>query len=120
MSSARTIIGNYCPRKSNLYILNKCKLQDARNLIMFSCMNLYYTMFHTEIPEALINLYLSQNRRAKIHNLSPKDKVKNTKKTGKSFIYNEIPKYIKLLTKEKFAFKIKVYLYDNTVWDSCY
>ena len=26
-------------------------------------MNLYYKMFHTETPEALINLYLSQNRR---------------------------------------------------------
>ena len=33
MTAARTVIGNYCFRKSNLYILNKCNWMNVKNMI---------------------------------------------------------------------------------------
>ena len=36
MAAARTIIGNYCFKKSINYILDKCKLLDSKDMIAFA------------------------------------------------------------------------------------
>ena len=50
MSSARTIIGNYCFKKSIKYILDKVNLLDAKQFIIFSAINIIHKLISNSIP----------------------------------------------------------------------
>jgi len=44
MAAARVIIGSYRFKKSISYILDKCKLLDAKDMIAYSALIYYYTI----------------------------------------------------------------------------
>ena len=123
MTSARTAIGNYCYKKSITYILNKCGILDAKNIILLSCLSLYFKMYQYNEPEALINTFKKQNVRAKTTIFRPAYRTK-LKSTENGFLYkgarifNEMPTDMKLLTRDKFITSTKAYLDKFAVWDS--
>ena len=63
MMSARTIIGNYCFKKSTKYILEKCKMNDITIMIALSSLKLFHKILINKKPKTLLNLLLSQNKR---------------------------------------------------------
>ena len=63
MASARTIIGNYCFKKSIKYILDKVKLLDARQFIIFSVLKLIHKVISYGTPASIFHMFKKQNRR---------------------------------------------------------
>ena len=55
--SARTIVGNYCYKKSTGYILGNCKMFDITKMIAQSSLKLFHKMILNNKPKSIINLY---------------------------------------------------------------
>merc|ERR1711873_31590 len=100
MMSARTIIGNYCYKKSIGYILGKCKMFDISIMIAQSCLKLFHKMIHHQKPKSIFNLYLGRNKR-KTTKIIRTIYIPKSKKLCNHFIYkvpkmyNKIPNPIK-------------------------
>jgi len=107
MASARTIIGNYCYKKSIKYILGKCNMLDAKNMIAYSSIILLNKILTYKIPPSIYMLYRPSNRGNTDTTTRTKLKPK-TKKLSNHVIYkgavilNAIPNDFKKITFEKF------------------
>ena len=101
MSSARTIIGNYCFKKSIKYILDKVKLLDAKQFIIFSALNIIHKIITNGIPSSIFQLYKNQNKRVKDRTIRTIYKPKTAKMSNHiiykiSKIYNSLPLDLKI------------------------
>ena len=63
MSAARTIIGNYCYKKSIGYILNKCKMHDIRDLLDITTLKYIHKVITNQTPNAILRYYKMNNNR---------------------------------------------------------
>ena len=58
MSAARTIIGNYCYKKSIKYILKKCKMQDINDLLTISTLKFIHKALFYEQPKSMLKYFI--------------------------------------------------------------
>ena len=121
MTAARCAIGNYCFRKSIGYILNKCKWETIDNMILNASINLINKIIINKEPEQIYNLY-TINRRSMVKiypKYDPKGMVLKNFFIYKSLpTYNNIPKNVKNLSKNKFQAEIKYLIRNQTVSDT--
>ena len=121
MTAARCAIGNYCFRKSICYILNKCKWETIDNMILNASINLINKIIINKEPEQIYNLY-TINRRSMVKiypKYDPKGMVLKNFFIYKSLpTYNNIPKNVKNLSKNKFQAEIKYLIRNQTVSDT--
>ena len=123
MSAARAAIGSYCFRKSKIYILNKCKLLNIKNLILFSTLSFFYKLNLRGQPQAIIKLYQKPNDRDKVRkyrpNYMPKTKfLENGCLYRGAKIFDSIPNEYKLFNADKFRKTLKGYLTERDIWDT--
>ena len=123
MTAARAAIGNYCYRKSTVYILKKCGLLNIKKLIIFSSLSFYYNLNKRKLPDSIYNLFQKQNSRAKTDVFRPIYKPK-TKGVDNGCLYrgaiqyNSLPDSMKTLTREKYISTLKDYLAERDLWDT--
>ena len=96
MASARTIIGNYCFKNSIKYILDKVKLLDTRQFIIFSAVKLIHKVISYGTPASIFQMFKKQNIRVKEKIIRTKYKPKTSKMSNHiiykiSKIYNLLP-----------------------------
>ena len=123
MSAARTIIGNYCYKKSIKYILKKCKMQDNNDLFTIWTLEFIHKALFYHLPKSMLKYYnLRKNKRknSKITTIyRPKSvKFKNHFIYKGIHIYNTLPTEIKSLPVNTFGKRITQYVHSNCVWDS--
>merc|ERR1712105_226449 len=82
MAAARTIIGNYCFKKSINYILDKCKLLDSKDMIAFASIKYINKILLHKTPRSIISNYSANNKQNTDNKLTTIYKPK-TKKLGK-------------------------------------
>ena len=122
MSAARTIIGNYCFKKSTYYILKKTNLLDTKQFICYASVKFLNKIITNKIPDSIILLFQKINKRAMDNKLRPLYKPK-TAKLSKHIIYkasniiNQLPNHLKNIPIKVFTKKLKVYLQSNCMWD---
>ena len=122
MASARTIIGNYCFKKSIKYILDKVKLLDAKQFIIFSALNIIHKIITNGIPSSIFQLYKNQNKRVKDRTIRTIYKPKTAKMSNHiiykiSKIYNSLPLDLKNKPSKPFSKQLKVLLQSTCMWD---
>ena len=123
MAGARAIIGQYCPRRSIDYILGKCSLLDAKDLILYSTLCFYHRMMKRETPQALLKLYHTPHRRERNRKYRPLYLPK-LKTVQNSFLYrgseafNKLPVEMKEMTHDKFKNTLKGYIAERELWNS--
>ena len=66
MNAARTSIGNYCFKKSKIYILQKCGFLNIRDLITYATICFFYKLERRQKPQSIIDLYAKPNDREKV------------------------------------------------------
>ena len=113
MRSARLVIGNYCPKKTIGYILDKCDILPIKTFILFATIKLFHNIAKNNSPESIINIYKKKHIRDKIIKFRPKY-IPKAVLLEKTCIYegaekfNMLPSDLKdLSSKEKFAKQIK-------------
>ena len=57
MSATRTIIGNYCYKKSIKYISTKCKMQDINYLLNISTLEFIHKALFYQILKSMLKYY---------------------------------------------------------------
>ena len=62
MTSARTVIGNYCFRKSKKYILNKCGWIDIVKMIKCSAMKVIHNIVTLKTPLVIYDMFRINRR----------------------------------------------------------
>ena len=122
MASARTIIGNYCFKKSIKYILDKVKLLDAKQFIIFSALNIIHKIITNGIPSSIFQLYKNQNKRVKDRTIRTIYKPKTAKMSNHiiykiSKIYNSLPLALKNKPAKPFSKQLKILLQSTCMWD---
>ena len=113
MFAARTVIGNYCFKKSTSYILGKCNWVTAEQLIRMSGLKLIHSILSTRQPKAICNML-------KINKWSTANialKRVPICKIGREFYinmeiknYNRLPSDIKSSNKKQFKSKVRKFL----------
>ena len=122
MAAARTIIGNYCFKKSINYILDKCKLLDSKDMIAFASIKYINKILLHKTPRSIISNYLANNKRNTDNKLRTIYKPK-TKKLGKHIIYrgaqlyNIIPSEIKNLPIKAMSKKLRIFIRTSNMWE---
>ena len=115
MTSARVIIGNYCFKKSNLYILGKVGWMDIRYMIIRRCLCFIHNVLTNKAPKCIMELYRKQRlerHRAEISLIN----IPKNKKYSKFFInehtetYNNLPIEIKQKSIATFKKEIKQWI----------
>jgi hypothetical protein len=97
MSAARCVIGSFCYKKSIKYILNKCKWDTVKNVIINSSIMFIHKVIKNQKPEVIYELYnINRRSTAKIAlHYHPKSKIYSAFFSNKTIeIYNKIPKVI--------------------------
>merc|ERR1711895_365595 len=116
MFAARTIIGNYCFKKSINYILGKINWMTAKNMINWSIVKAIHKILHNQGPSNLAKYY-KVNKRSSA-NISVVNFPKT--KTSRNFymykglqLYNKLPMEYKKLKPETFKIKGLKYFKSN-------
>ena len=98
MTAARSVIGNYCFKKSTVYILNKCGWLGVNNMIKCASVKLIHKIITDKSPITIFELY-KINARSNVDIVTHyKPKLKKTEQffVYKGIqIYNKVPKNIK-------------------------
>ena len=121
MTAARSAIGNYCYRKSNMYILEKCGWLNINKMISSASLKLLNNIIINKEPKAIYDLFKINRRSVVDINLkyTPKTKYYENFFLCKELkIYNNLPKNLKGLTNSKFKKSIKEYLKATTGTDT--
>ena len=123
MSAARAAIGNYCFKKSIIYILNKCNILEIKDLILLSSLSFLHKIDKNRKPESIINHFKIPNKRAKIFEYRPiympkLQYIQNGLFYRGAQIYNELPIQMKQLKHDKFQKSLKSHLKENNIWDT--
>ena len=123
MKSARTIIGNYCYKKSTGYILNKCNMLPIKEFMIYATVKFFYGIELTNEPKAMLSLFMDKNQRQKYIKFQPiyKPKLSIVSKScvhEGSRIYNTIPNDLKRGSKKTFAKNIKDYISQFNILDA--
>ena len=71
MAGARAAIGNYCFRKSIYYILNKCDILDAKEMLLVSALNFMYKLNYNKGPESILKFFYPERLRDKTRKFRP-------------------------------------------------
>ena len=106
-TAARAAIGNYCFKKSIVYILKKCNWQNLNNMIISSSLNFIHKIIVEKVPEALTENFKNLHTRRNVVNIYTcyRPKLKNLKEfiiyKGLS-LYNTLPKNLKTSNTKKF------------------
>ena len=124
MSTARAAIGNYCYKKSTNYILNKCNLMGINNIIMYSSLSFLFKIYKNNLPKSLMKFFAPKRERERIYKFRPlhvpKSKfIENSLFHKGTIIFNNLPDKFKLLSFDKFQQQLKIYLSENSVFDTC-
>merc|ERR1712090_43145 len=114
-------IGSYCFRKSTQYILNKCNMLDAKQLITYSSIMFIKKLIINKIPYSNYNLYQTQNRVAKSKILRTKYKPKSKRLKNHivhkgAELLNNIPSEINSLNIRQFKKRVRDYVKCNNLW----
>ena len=122
MASARTIIGNYCFKKSIKYILDKVKLLDARQFIIFSVLKLIHKVISYGTPASIFHMFKKQNRRVNDKIIRTIYKPKKSKMSNHIIykitkIYNSLPADLKNKTIKPFTKQLKILIQSTCVQD---
>ena len=121
MTAARCVIGNYCLRKSTIYILEKCGWLNINKMISNASLKFINNIIISKAPKAIYDLF-KINRRSVVNiNLRyiPKSKYHENAFLCKELKnYNNLPKTLKGLTNLKFKKSIKEYLKATTGTDT--
>ena len=112
MTAFRVIIGNYCFKKSTSYILDKCGLLSAKQMISFASITYLQKIYFSNIPTSIYELFLPINRRGT--DLKIRTKLRAKTKKFKNHIINKgsemvnyIPFKIKNLPPKPFKKQLK-------------
>ena len=122
MTSARTIIGNYCFKKSTKYILDKCNLLNAKQLITYSAIKFIHKTITNKLPKSNYYMYLPPNKRTNNKTIRTKVQPK-TKKLRLHVIHkgadllNNTPAEIRNLPMKKFSKQLRLHITTNDLWD---
>ena len=124
MSAARAAIGNYCYKKSINYILNKCNLMDIKHIILYSSLSFLFKMYKDNLPTSLMSHFIQRkekDRQFKLRPLHiPKMKaIENSLFHKGALIFNNLPDKYKVLNMNKFQHQLRIYLCENSVFDTC-
>ena len=115
MTAARVIIGNYCFKKSNIYILGKCGWMDIKYMIIKRSLCYIHNVLTNKAPKCIMELYRKQRferHRAEISLIN----IPKNKKYSKFFInehtetYNNLPIEIKQKSIATFKKEIKQWI----------
>ena len=115
MTAARCAIGDYCFKKSNKYILNKCKWLSVKNMITYSSLIFIDNIVRCNKPKSIMQIY-RKNRFERHKATLSLNKNPRTKRYSKFFIYehtgtfNNIPMEIKIKSRNIFKREIKYIL----------
>ena len=85
MTAARAAIGNYCLKKSIIYILKKCNWLSAKNIIINSSLNLIHKIIINQSPPVIFNLFKNIKTKRKVVDVTLKYCPKT--KSVKNFFY---------------------------------
>ena len=123
MTAARAAIGSFCFKKSKTYILNKCKLLDIKDMIIYSSLLFLYKIEKNNVNKTILDFFYKKRSRDKnikfrpLHIPRMKMLENNIFHRG-THIYNELPQSLKNLPTEKFRIALIQYVRDTQVWDS--
>merc|ERR1712112_195188 len=122
MASARVAIGNYCFKKTIKYILEKCKILGAKEMIAYSSILFIHKIILNKKPNSNFNRYMPFNSRQTDKKIRTKYRPK-TKKFKNHIInkgaelLNNIPNDIRNMSISKFKKQLKKYLTISNVWE---
>ena len=109
--AAKTAIGNPCFKKSNAFMLNKCKWLPINKLIDCAVLNLIHKIIINKTPSVIYNYYKIPNRA--VVDITTKYIPKQVK-TEKFYIYSGIKMYNKISVDIKnsknFKGKLKIHI----------
>ena len=66
MSSAQTIVSNYCFNKSTKYIFNKAQLLNVTQLITYTSIKYSFKLIHYQKPKSIMQYYKFNTRKINI------------------------------------------------------
>ena len=118
MTAARCAIGDYCFKKSNKYILNKCKWLSVKNMITYSSLIFIDNIVRCNKPKSIMQIY-RKNRFERHKATLSLNKNPRTKRYSKFFIYehtgtfNNIPMEIKIKSRNIFKREIKYWIQNQ-------
>ena len=123
MTAARVAIGDYCFKKSNDYILNKCKWYDIDKLILISSLNTIHKVITNDTPPSMTKYFKSRERLRKGNtiatNIIPLSvKFQNFYIYKYTKIYNKIDNSVRLKNPKGFKNEIKLMVSAGTISDS--
>ena len=61
MTAARCAVGSYCFKKSNKYILDKCKWLPLEKMITLSSLNFIYNIEKYKKPKGVLTIFRNSN-----------------------------------------------------------
>ena len=115
MTAARTVIGNYCFRQSNLYILNKCNWMNVQNMIKHRCLCYIHKLIISKAPKCIMEIYRKSRFERHRSNISLLN-VPKKKKYSKFYIYehtgtyNNLPMEMKQKSINVFKKELKIWI----------
>ena len=122
MTASRVIIGSYCFKKSTTYILDKCGLLSAKQMIAYSSITYLNKIYFNNKPTSIYELFIPINRRGT--DLKIRTKLRAKTKKFKNHIINKgsemvnsIPSEIKNLPPKTFKKQLKKYLHTHNMWE---
>ena len=123
MTAARAAIGDYCFKKSNDYILKKCKWYDIDKLILISSLNTIHKVITNNTPPSMTKYFKSRERLRKGNtiatNIIPLSvKLQHFYIYKYTKIYNKIDNTVRLKNPKGFKNEIKLMVSAGTISDS--
>ena len=123
MTAARATIGSYCFKKSKIYILNKCKWLDIKQMINYASLKFIHKIVVNKKPNSITLLYKNILTRRAVVNVTSLYKPKYKKM--KVFIiynglamYNNLPNSLRLLNVKRYNIQLRKYIISNNISDT--
>ena len=122
MTAAMTIIGSYCFKQTTNYILTKCNMLTAKQLITYSAILFTHKITTNKLPTSNYSKYLPPNRRTT--NMTIRTRIRPKSKKSKNHIVhkgaellNLIDNNIRILPLNKFKKRLRSHVKENDLWD---